>query len=92
MLKYLILAAMKGDFLAESGHVYDSFQMLGYVQAQDHFAAIRMFFEEPQFPIDWGDVIYMWAELLEDHSKNGHYGELDRIYVEQLGRAIKGDS
>ena len=39
MPKYLVLAAMKGEFLARSGNVYENFQMLGLqgVSAIGHY-------------------------------------------------------
>jgi hypothetical protein len=84
MSTYLIMAAMKGDFLAKSGNIYNNFQMLGYVDSNAHDEAVKIFFNNPQFPIDWQDVIYIWAESLGGDDKNGHYGELDKIYVEDL--------
>ena len=33
MPKYIVLAAMKGEFLSHSGNVYENFQMMGYVEA-----------------------------------------------------------
>ena len=87
MLNYLVMAAMKGEFLARSGNIYENFQMLGYVDAIDPFNAVKQFFESPQFPIDWSDVTYMWAESLENDENNGHYGEFDRIYVESLAQS-----
>jgi hypothetical protein len=87
MSNYLVMAAMKGEFLARSGNVYENFQMLGYVDAADSFNAVKRFFEFPQFPIDWSDVTYMWAESLEEDENNGHYGEFDRIYVESLAQS-----
>ena len=86
MSKYIVLAAMKGEFLSYSGNVYENFQMLGYVESNQSFEAIRTFFDEPQFPIDWRDVRYMWAEVLKDDVDSGHYGDYDRIYVEDLTR------
>ena len=84
MANYMVMAAMKGEFLARSGNGYENFQMLGYVEASSPFDAVKNFFEFPQFPIDWSDVTYMWAESLEKDENNGHYGEFDRIYLESL--------
>ena len=84
MPNYLVLAAMKGDFLAESGNVYENFQMMGYVESDDPLGAVKSFFDDPQFPIDWRDVRYMWAEPLKDDLNSGHYGDFDRIYTEDL--------
>ena len=84
MSKYLVLAAMKGEFLASSGNVYENFQMLGYVESEGPFGAVKSFFDEPQFPIYWQDVRYMWAESLKDDASNGHYGDYDRVYAEDL--------
>ena len=56
---------MKGEFLAHGGNVYENFQMMGYVESGGPFDAVRSFFDEPQFPIDWRDVRYMWAEPLK---------------------------
>ncbi len=84
MTTYLIMADMKGDFLAKSGNIYNNFQMLGYVDADGHFSAVKTFFNNPQFPIEWQDVRYIWAESLDNSDQNGHYGELEKIYVEDL--------
>jgi hypothetical protein len=84
MTKFIVLAAMKGDFLAHSGNVYENFQMMGYVEADEPFGAVSSFFDNPQFPIDWRDVRYMWAEHLKDDVNNGHYGDFDKIYIEDL--------
>ena len=81
---YLILADMKGDFLAKSGNIYNNFQMLGYVESHSHVDAVKAFFDQPQFPIDWQDITYMWAESLDQDIKNGHYGELSKIYMDNL--------
>ena len=89
MSRYIVLAAMKGEFLALSGNVYENFQMLGYVNTEDHFDAVKHFFEEPQFPIDWGDVRYMWAESLQENVINGHYGDYHLVFIEDLTRAVK---
>ena len=86
MRNFLVLGAMKGEFLAESGNVYENFQMMGYVESASHIDAVRAFFENPQFPIDWSDVIYLWSESLELHPDNGHFGELEHIYIEELTR------
>ena len=85
MPTYIVLAAMKGEFLAKSGNIYDNFLVMGYVESANHLDAVNVFFDEPQFPINWGDVSYLWAESLDDSSSNGHYGELDRVYMENLG-------
>ena len=84
MSKYIVLAAMKGEFLASGGNVYENFQMLGYVESDSPFGAVKTFFDEPQFPIDWRDVRYMWAESLEEDTNNGHYGDYNRVYMEDL--------
>ena len=84
MSKYIVLAAMKGEFLASSGNVYENFQMLGYVESESPFGAVRSFFDEPQFPIFWQDVRYMWAESLENDPVNGHYGDYDVVYIEDM--------
>ena len=89
MSKYIVLAAMKGEFLASGGNVYENFQMLGYVESDESFEAVKAFFDEPQFPIDWRDVRYMWAESLKDDVNSGHYGDYDRIYVEDLTGTAK---
>jgi len=86
MGKFIVLAAMKGDFLAYGGNVYDNFQMMGYVESNEPFGAVRSFFDVPHFPIDWRDVRYMWAEPLKDDANSGHYGDYDRIYIEELTR------
>ena len=84
MTTYLIMADMKGDFLAKSGNIYNNFQMLGYVDADEHFNAVKTFFNNPQFPIEWQDVRYIWEESLDNSYQNGHYGELEKIHVEDL--------
>ena len=84
MSKYIVLAAMKGEFLASSGNVYENFQMLGYVESESPVGAVRAFFDAPQFPIDWRDIRYMWAESLKDDPINGHYGDYDLVYIEDL--------
>ena len=84
MTKYIVLAALNGEFLASSGNVYENFQMFGYVEANDSFEAVKNFFEEPQFPIDWSDVMYMWAESLGDDAPNGHYGDYRRVFIDSL--------
>lgn len=89
MSMYIVMAAMKGEFLASSGNIYENFQMLGYVESDNPFGAVKTFFDDPQFPIDWGDVTYMWAESLDDDANNGHYGDYDRIYVENLTGSVK---
>ncbi len=89
MSRYIFLAAMKGEFLASSSNVYENFQMLGCVESETPFGAVRAFFDEPQFPIDWRDVRYVWAESLEDDAINGHYGDYDLTYIEDLTGAGK---
>tara|TARA_B100001750_G_C15506884_1_gene600987 strand:+ start:2509 stop:2760 length:252 start_codon:yes stop_codon:yes gene_type:complete len=75
---------MNGDFLASSGNVYENFQMLGYVYATDPPEAVRTFFDDPPFPIDWSDIKYMWAEPLQGSEDTGHYGDYGKIYIEEL--------
>ena len=89
MTRYIVLAAMKGEFLAHGGNVYENFQMMGYVEAAEPFDAVRTFFDNPQFPLDWRDVRYMWAEPLQDDDSSGHYGEFDRIYIEELAERAR---
>jgi hypothetical protein len=84
MTTFIVLAAMKGDFLAHGGNVYENFQMMGYVEADETFRAVSSFFDNPQFPIDWRDVRYMWAEPLKDDVNSGHYGDFGAIYIEDL--------
>ena len=62
MPSYLILAAMKGRFVSEQGHTYDNFQMMGYSEGADPLSAVAAFFDQPPYPIVWGDVEYLWAE------------------------------
>ena len=52
MAKYMVMAAMKGEFLARSGNVYENFQILGYVEASSPFDAVKNIFEVPQITID----------------------------------------
>jgi hypothetical protein len=89
MSKYIILAAMKGEFLASSENVYENFQMMGYVESESPAGAVSAFFDAPQFPIDWRDVRYMWAESLRDDTINGHYGDYDKVYIEDLTGSSK---
>jgi hypothetical protein len=63
--------------------------MMGYVEAASPFDAVRTFFDNPQFPLDWRDIRYMWAEPLQDDESSGHYGEFDRIYIEDLAEQAK---
>tara|TARA_A100001037_G_scaffold306331_1_gene350772 strand:+ start:3627 stop:3890 length:264 start_codon:yes stop_codon:yes gene_type:complete len=77
------MAAMKGKFFSESGNEYDNFQMLGYIQAQSEESAVTDFISQPQFPIVWGDVEYLWAEELTDKDSNGHFGAYHRIYMDR---------
>ena len=84
MKTYLVLAAMNGQLLAESGNIYENFQLMGYVDALNHENAIITFFNQPHFPVDWVDVIYLWAESLENHPNNGHYGKLHAITSKTL--------
>lgn len=78
------MAAMKGRFLSERGNTYDNFQMLGYSDGADPTTAVSAFFDSPQYPIDWADVDYLWAERLADDAANGHLGDYERVYVETL--------
>ena len=89
MTKFIVLAAMKGEFLSHAGNVYENFQMMGYVEASGPFDAVKSFFDEPHFPIDWRDVRYMWAEPLQDGESTGHYGDFDRIFIEDLTRSFR---
>ena len=84
MKTYLILASMNVNVVAESGNVYDNFQFMGYVRAEDHAEAVHNFFDEPQFPLDWADIKYLWSESLEEHENNGHYGEFHKISTQSL--------
>jgi hypothetical protein len=89
MTQFIVLAAMKGDFLAHGGNVYENFQMMGYVESDEPLGAVKSFFDDPQFPIDWRDVRYMWAEPLKDGTDSGHYGDYGRIYIEDLTRSAR---
>ena len=75
------MAAMKGKFFSESGNEYDNFQMLGYIESESAEEAVEIFLYQPQFPIVWNDVEYMWAESLTEDSSNGHYGEYSKVYM-----------
>ena len=93
MANYLIMAAMKGRFVSEQGNLYDNFQMLGYVEGASAFEAVCAFFDQPRFPIVWGDVEYMWAERLADGDPStGHYGDYERVYVAALRERWEGGS
>ena len=82
--QFIVLAAMDGEFVARKGNFYENFQMLGYVESINTLEAVRSFFDDPQFPIDWGDVKYMWAEPIDENEDSGHYGEYQRIFTEEL--------
>ena len=56
MHNYIVMASMKGQFLAQSGNTYDNFQMLGYIESESAEEAIENFISQPQFPIVWNDV------------------------------------
>ncbi len=84
MKTFLILAEMDAQVLAKSGNIYDNFQFMGYVEAETHKEAIYRFFDQPQFPLDWADVRYLWSESLEDSEENAHYGELNKIATASL--------
>ena len=64
--------------------------MMGYVEAADSKDAVTTFFEQPEFPIRWEDVRYLWAEALTDDAGNGHYGDYERVHVEDLRRGWEG--
>jgi len=84
MPKFIILAAMKGQFISASGNIYDNFQMMGYIEAGNPNQAITSFFDQTPYPIQWADVDYLWAEELVDNPKSGHHGDYDKVYVESL--------
>ena len=86
MPTFVILAAMKGRFVSDRGNSYDNFQMMGYVESSSAQEAVAAFFDQPQYPIQWEDVEYLWAESLADQGPNGHYGDYDRVYVDSLRR------
>lgn len=86
MAQFMVLAAMKGQFVSAAGHVYDNFQMLGYVEAGDPTQAVTTFFDQTPYPIQWGDVDYLWAEQLMEGPHTGHHGDYDRVYIETLRR------
>ena len=62
MPKFIILAAMKGQFISASGNIYDNFQMMGYIEAGDSNQAITSFFDQTPYPIQWADVDYLGAD------------------------------
>ena len=84
MKTFIILAEMNVQVVAESGNIYDNFQFMGYVRAETHKEAIYGFFDQPQFPLDWKDIRYLWSESLEQNENNGHYGELHKISIPYL--------
>ena len=92
MSSYLVLAAMKGRFVSNTGNTYDNFQFMGYSEGADPMAAVTTFFDAPPYPIVWADVEYLWAERLANDSANGHLGDYERIYVETLRTRGAGDS
>ncbi len=86
MAQFIVLAAMKGQFVSAAGNLYDNFQMLGYVEAGDANQAVTAFFDQTPYPIQWGDVDYLWAEQLMEGPRTGHHGDYDRVYIESLRR------
>ncbi len=86
MASFIMLSAMKGKFVSDHGNTYDNFQMLGYIEAENPNEAVTAFFDQAPYPIRWEDVEYMWAERLEDHPSNTHYGDYHRVYVDSLRR------
>jgi hypothetical protein len=84
MPNFIILAAMKGRFVSQLGNHYDTFQMMGYVEAGSSRDAVTAFFDQTPYPIQWSDVEYLWAEELVPGGETGHHGDYDRVYVEQL--------
>ena len=84
MAQFIVLAAMKGQFVSAAGNTYDNFQMMGYVEAGDPTQAVTAFFDQTPYPIQWGDVDYLWAEQLLEGPHTGHHGDYDRVYVESL--------
>ena len=86
MSTFIVLAAMSGRFVSDQGNVYDNFQMMGYVEAGSAREAVSAFFEQAPYPIQWGDVEYLWAEELSGGPEAGHHGDYDRVYVESLRR------
>ena len=86
MSTFIVLAAMKGRFVSDLGNLYDNFQMLGYVEAASAGDAVTDFFDQSPYPIQWGDVEYLWAEELAGGPEAGHHGDYDRVYVETLRR------
>ena len=87
MPTYVVLAAMKGRFVSDFGNTYDNFQMMGYITVPTEATprdAVGAFFDQPPYPIQWQDVEYMWAELLDGGADSAHYGDYDRVYVESL--------
>jgi hypothetical protein len=86
MSTFIILAAMRGRFVSDQGNLYDNFQMMGYVEAGNAHDAATAFFEQAPYPIQWGDVEYLWAEELAAGPHTGHHGDYDRVYVDSLRR------
>ena len=85
MPAYLVLAAMQGRFVSNTGNTYDNFQFMGYSDGADPISAVTSFFDAPPYPI-------VWAERLADDSANGHLGDYERIYVETLRKMWAEDS
>ena len=79
-----LVCLTKGRLIAEQGHTDDNFQMMGYSEGRDPMAAVAAFFDQPPYPIQWGDLEYLWAERLADDPGNGHLGDYERIYLETL--------
>ena len=86
MANFIVLAAMKGRFVSDTGNFYDNFQMMGYVVAANPTEAVSSFFDQAPDPILWADVDYLWAEELAHGPHTGHHGDYDRVYLESLRR------
>ena len=50
MTKFIVLAAMKGEFLSHGGNVYENFQMMGYVESSGPFDAVKVLLRRTSLP------------------------------------------
>ena len=90
MANFIVLAAMKGRFISDSGNFYDNFQMMGYMTAADSGEAVSAFFDQAPYPIQWTDVDYLWAEELASVDDSLHEALVERrepVLVEDLARS-----
>ena len=86
MAQFIVLAAMKGQFVSAGGNMYDNFQMLGYVEAGDPAQAVTAFFDQTPYPNSMGRRGLPVGRAANGGGHTGHHGDYDRVYVESLRR------